>query len=106
MDSIVVAVVSGIVASIVAVAVSTAFRSEIAAHLLDRAPGGGPRDLQAPVATRAANACPACGAPYPAASIASFCRHCGQGLRDAPRARGPARRHQPRASARRGTIQG
>ena len=86
MDYIVVAIVSGVVVPIVvAAAWSLALRSHGAVDLIDRATGGGPLDLQAPVTTPPANACRSCGTPYPRASSAVFCRHCGRRLKDAPR---------------------
>lgn len=80
MDSIVVALFSGVIAPIVAVSVwMLASRSEGAVDLLDRATGG-PLDEQAPVVRSWANACRSCGMGYPIASSAAFCRHCGRRL--------------------------
>ena len=83
MDSITVAIVSGVVLPIVAAAAWTlALRSEGAADLLDRATGNGPLDLHAPDAPPTVPTCPACGTPYPRASHVVFCRHCGHRLKD------------------------
>lgn len=84
-DSIVVAVVSGVVAPIVAVAAwAVALRSDTAAELISRATGAGPIDHMAPDAPPASFACGSCGKPYPPTSSAVFCRHCGRRLKDDP----------------------
>ena len=85
MDSLTVAIVSGVVVPIVAAAAWTfAFRSDGAGGLFDRAMGNGPLDVPPVDAPPNMSACHSCGAPYPPVSNAVFCRHCGHHLKDAP----------------------
>jgi hypothetical protein len=87
-DAILVAIVSGTLATIVAAAAWTVVaRSD---RILVRSPdrdAGESFEPELPLAPTTGNACATCGTPYPEATEAAFCRNCGNPLKEGPEKR-------------------